>query len=71
MTPKRKAALQWLHDLGEVEMAAVDAKVLDWQPSECMLDKMWNAGELMMGFDAEDIPVYTLSDLGRKNLHEG
>lgn len=71
MTPKRKAALQYFHDRGEVPMRVVEYKLEDGTPTDYMLDKMWKDGELAM-FHGEDFePMYALTDLGRQNLHEG
>lgn len=71
MTPKRKKALQFFHDKGEVPLFVVDEKLIEGTPSQYMLDKMWDAGELCM-YHGEDMePMYALTDLGRQNLHEG
>ena len=65
MTPKRKAALQWFHDRGEIGW--FDAT----SPSNKMRKAMMADGQLQKRV-GNSIPLvmYSLTDKGRRDLHE-
>jgi hypothetical protein len=62
MTPARKRALQWIHDRGAVlkQLAEPDA------PSADMLRRMEEDGQAHVTSEG-----WTLTDKGRRQLHEG
>jgi len=60
VTPARKAALQWFHDLGEEGLV-----LFGNPPSDAMVNRMINDGQLegVVG------RLYTLTDAGRRALN--
>ena len=65
MTPKRKQALQFFHDRGEVGWFAKG------DPSRAMLKAMMADGQLQKHNNGEmRLITYSLTDKGRKDLHE-
>lgn len=67
MTPKRRDALQWFHDRGEVGWFAFAEN----PPSETMIRKMLREGQLQERSQGNLKPIlYSLTDAGRQALHE-
>ena len=67
MTPKRKYALQWFHDRGEVGWF----KLADNPPSDPMLELMIKDGQLQKRNQGQmKVILYSLTDAGRQALHE-
>ena len=67
MTPKRKAALQWFFDRGEVRWFVY----AESPPSRPMLNRMLADGQLSCKIEGDFKPlVYALTDKGRRDLHE-
>lgn len=68
MTPKRKAALQWFHDRGEVEWFRYDEN----PPSYAMQRKMIDDCQLEKISQGNMKPIiHRLTDKGRQDLHQG
>lgn len=65
MTPKRKAALQWFHDRGEVRTPIYDVDA----PGDTMLARMAKDGQLDE-YKSKGRFVMALTDKGRQDLHE-
>lgn len=67
MTPKRKQALQWFYDRGEVGWFPCDGS----GPSRAMRVRLENDG-LIQRHNNGDMKVmtFTLTDAGRQALHE-
>ena len=65
MTPKRKSALEWFHERGEVGWFRLG------DPSNKMRREMIKDGQLQ-GRSQGDFRVilYSLTDKGRRDLHE-
>ena len=70
MTPKRKQALQYIHDIGELSTLDLwpNGKMIKDAPSKRMRDLMMKGGQLDFN---QDRGVYHLTDKGRRALHEG
>ena len=70
MTPKRRAALQWLHDRGEV---AWFPSFSLYAPTFQMLDRLIKDGlvEKRPNTKPAGLVYYRLTDAGRQALHEG
>jgi len=67
MTPKRKYALQWFHDRGEVGWF----KLADNPPIDLMLERMVKDGQLQKRIHGPmKVILYSLTDAGRQALHE-
>lgn len=67
MTPKRKKALQWFHDRGEVGWFRYDQN----PPSQRMIDAMIKSGHLQRRSQGDLKPmIYSLTDKGRQALHD-
>lgn len=66
MTPKRKQALQYIHDRGEV----ISFGVRDGSPSRRMIDMLVADGLVSRGSNSWGPIPYTLTDKGRRALHE-
>jgi hypothetical protein len=69
MTPARKDALQWFHDRGEVWSWQMQAGFWTGHLTERLVALMKRDGQLCV----EILPVgtlYTLTDKGRRDLHE-
>lgn len=64
MTPKRKAALQWFYDRGETRLSRLN----EGQPSGSMILAMQRDGQLQ--WRARGAPIWSLTDKGRRDLHE-
>jgi hypothetical protein len=64
MTPARKAALEWFYDRGETRLSRHNAD----QPSGQMILAMIREGQLE--WRVAGAPIYTLTDKGRRDLHE-
>ena len=62
MTPARKAALQWFHDMGAVP-PPLSMKQPDWL-TERMFRKMMREGEVELF-----VGGWSLTDKGRRALH--
>ncbi len=71
MTPKRKAALQWFHDQGEILCSqAHDSKD---GPSTRLIRLMLDDMQLLAfqkGRGRNRVYWFTLTDMGRRELHE-
>lgn len=71
MTPKRKQALQWFHDRGEVSPLDFwpngNIRLAD-RPTDRMI--IWMECDDQLEFD-HDSGVYRLTNAGRQDLHEG
>lgn len=66
MTPARKAALQWIHDRGEVKFPVRDSD----RPSDAMIARLIADGQL--DHDAHrhfGERKWSLTDRGRRMLH--
>ena len=68
MTPARKAALQWFHDRGEVSLMV--AQTASGGTTSDMRKKMMRDGQLERRRSRLHGWVYTLTDKGRRDLHE-
>ncbi|WP_420013943.1 hypothetical protein [Tateyamaria sp.] len=66
MTPKRKAALQWMHDQGEVSSREA-VEHLSWT----MILRM-DSDDQMKSRKVDDrlYQLFSLTDKGRRDLHE-
>ena len=60
MTPARKAAMQFFHDLGEEGLV-----IFENPPSDAMVNRMINEGQLDGVVDS----IHTLTDAGRRALN--
>ena len=67
MTPARKAALQWFHDRGEVNVCDLALNMLDGQPSLRMISTMAYDGHLSIDELTDEC---TLTDKGRRALND-
>ena len=67
MTPKRKTALQWFYDRGEICLA-------EWhpdRPNRAMVTRMLNSGEVAERIGSHPgMILQGLTDYGRQRLHE-
>jgi hypothetical protein len=67
MTPKRKYALQWFHDRGEVGWFVCAEN----PPSDLMRKRMIKDGHLQKRSQGDWKPtLFSLTDAGRQALHE-
>ena len=67
MTPKRKAALQWFYDRGEVGWFVCAEN----PPSDMMRKRMIKDGHLQKRSQGDWKPMlFSLTDAGRQALHE-
>ena len=64
MTPARKAALQWFHDKGEVDLS----KHPQGRPTGSMIWAMLREEQLQWRSGSPN-PVWSLTDKGRRMLH--
>lgn len=64
MTTGRKAALQWFHDRGEVNVFDTNS------PSAAMRKRMMQDGQLVRREVSPWSVRYSLTDKGRRDLHD-
>ena len=67
MTPARKAALQWFHDRGEVEVRTHRERRS--MPSKTMVGRMMSDGQLQRLTVSPWRDLYSPTDKGRRMLH--